>query len=87
MKHIRWLALVLTLLLSACASAPGVGVSGVGVVQSISEATEASQTGAVMAPSAARCWAGGWAATSAAALAKRSRPQPAASPAAWRAVR
>ena len=48
MTGIRSIAFLLALLLAACASAPGAGVSGTGVVQSISETTEASQTGSVV---------------------------------------
>lgn len=48
MRGMRWIAFLMTLLLAACAGTPGAGVSGTGVVQSISESTEASQTGAVV---------------------------------------
>jgi outer membrane lipoprotein SlyB len=48
MSSVRWIALLFTLLLAACASAPGAGVAGTGVVQSISEGTEASQTGSIV---------------------------------------
>jgi outer membrane lipoprotein SlyB len=48
MTGIRSIAFLLALLLAACASPPGAGVSGTGVVQSISETTEASQTGSVV---------------------------------------
>lgn len=46
MRGIHWLT-ILMLLLAACASTPA-GVSGSGVVQSISESTEASQTGSIV---------------------------------------
>jgi outer membrane lipoprotein SlyB len=48
MTSIRWIAFLAALLLAGCASAPGAGVSGTGVVQSISESAESSQTGSVV---------------------------------------
>jgi outer membrane lipoprotein SlyB len=48
MRSNCWIAFLMMLVLAACASTPGAGVSGTGVVQSISESTEASQTGAVV---------------------------------------
>ena len=43
MKVIHWMALVASLVLAGCATPPGAGVSGTGVVQSIAEGTEANQ--------------------------------------------
>lgn len=49
MTMTRWLALLCALVLAGCASAPpGAGVAGTGVVQSITEGTEANQTGQVV---------------------------------------
>ena len=46
---VRWMLALLAAVLVGCASAPpGAGLSGTGVVQSISEGTEASQTGQVL---------------------------------------
>jgi outer membrane lipoprotein SlyB len=49
MTMTRWLMALLALLLAGCASAPpGSNVVGTGVVQSITEGTEGSQTGQVI---------------------------------------
>ena len=40
----RWVLVLAAVTLIGCASTPGAGVSGTGVVQSIAESTEANQT-------------------------------------------
>lgn len=41
---LRWMLALMAVTVVGCATAPGAGVSGTGVVQSISESTEANQT-------------------------------------------
>jgi outer membrane lipoprotein SlyB len=48
MRRLPWIAFLMALLLAACASTPGASISGTGIVQSISEGTEASKTGRVV---------------------------------------
>jgi outer membrane lipoprotein SlyB len=48
MKLIHWIAVLTALVLAGCATPPGAGVSGTGVVQSIAEGTEANQTAQVV---------------------------------------
>jgi outer membrane lipoprotein SlyB len=43
MKLVHWMTVLAALLLAGCATPPGAGVSGTGVVQSIAEGTEANQ--------------------------------------------
>ena len=40
----RWILVLMAVTLTGCASTPGAGVSGTGIVQSIAESTEANQT-------------------------------------------